>query len=1503
MSDAPRVPPRSVGFKSAFKLSTQPHVLSAGYAFKFDLDNNGLLGYVLPEPLRAAALAALPLAARAAWSDGRSTVVYLPLRPSAPPAPALRDALCERGPSLLFLRRVRRLRWFNDASGECVILRRQTVEASVEGLRSSIAWPSGVESWEVSVERLSTSSTTRGEGGSEGGSESTSSVSYLRCAAKVPVPPFLRFECNGASTTEIVIALPLREASPNADASADALSAADVFCFLPMRKVGLRFAVHAEWSLTSSRDDIHHDKAWNLFLRDAMPALFAAAVAAQPPDASSPALDYLPPGLRVSEPFWQPLIDGACRELRSSGLPVMRAETGELCALNQLLRRPSCVSRRLLSSATLKEHTGMSFAAPSKLGGGGSTAAVLAATGTTIRHGASSGRDAGEGDGGEDSTLAQLGVQELGLSEMAVCVRALTTPPLLQPPDAAWLIELYGALHSLCMQATGGMEAASRLLRSLPMLPVRRPLQGPSSSLGTLVSCDSGECFTRIPAEHAARGDAWRELALPNMRLLHPRLEAALATAESRAPTRLLEALGIREAAAADLVTHVLGEHAVAFACGEAEGLEQGASRGIKRASASSSMRGHARLYAQLRLLRELAHHLPTEGELLVLVPAMPPFPSSQTEEERSKMEEEASMGTFYVAAACDVVLTHALGGLVGMESTTEHWRFRYQRSGDPGRDFCGGDGDELGSQQVIDEVIEELRDEHFFRTRLGATVAHNPTRFGCADERYHAAFLAAWLAALSGVELRAFVLEELHTHARWIKEEFQYRHHELKSTCRLDRAGLTHPHASQPEMSVPVQGAFWEPAFAQFGLALGYLPCINPPLPAGHDARMAALGALGELGVEVEVNVHSCLAALRAQSCLDPSTRSAEMQLPLLSWLGMRLLLGTSGGAINAQTREAEQGTVAQAFTQIELFVPATDGDPNAKPRPVHLANACWFEHGDAAAELCDLLGLPNLATCYAGARPLLVEALKVRRQFTLRELCTGLDSVSDALMDGALPFDEPTRAFAMSALIGTWMNGVQVAGVDSSVERIHAICTYVYEQMAAMVASSQDSPHFQTLHIHDLDGEFFDMRRIFIPAAHEPNEGELISPHQVEGAGPRFSTSEDVFWFSQSSDEEELAAACGLHALCSHYPASLRRFFTETLHVPARPRPSTSRLLEAMHNLADAPFTECTVRVVDSCQKLLAEADLHGLEEDTPRVVEASQGCPRHGPGCSHPACRALGELFGRDRSIGAEGGGGSSGGGGGGYAIGIGTDAAEALAHKRRAMERALAGGKRYQLPELRGGLGDPFGSRNGGGGGAEQCVACPSCDDPGDFNLHFGFRTSSGLPVYVDRSVSLSDPQYGSLGPVAESFASVLLFLASTIGPSVPPAVHIFFEPPRTPTGLKRREVLGFNKGGSLWFSLRAFVSLHASLPSVWLPECTIFWIVTMSHELAHNLVEEHDARHEDLTEGMLKIVLPALVRQHQASQQHSQQQHRQHSQHSQRQQRGSGQYGGSHHGSR
>ena len=158
-------------------------------------------------------------------------------------------------------------------------------------------------------------------------------------------------------------------------------------------------------------------------------------------------------------------------------------------------------------------------------------------------------------------------------------------------------------------------------------------------------------------------------------------------------------------------------------------------------------------------------------------------------------------------------------------------------------------------------------------------------------------------------------------------------------------------------------------------------------------------------------------------------------------------------------------------------------------------------------------------------------------------------------------------------------------------------------------------------------------------------------------------------------------------------------------------------------------------------------------------------------------------------------------------------------------------------------------------------------CDGCE----LDLQLAFHTKTGVPVFVAPGEGAS-PQL--LLPLAETFASLLLFLANLAGPQLAPALHLFVDA-RAPAGAPERpSVFAFNSGGALWFSLRAFAELHQlpdphgrGVPSVWAPECTCFWLVTLAHELAHNLAPGHDARHETLMERMLEAYFPRLVHKH------------------------------------
>ena len=1181
----------------------------------------GLLGYILPE--RLSSLDAFPPPARLAWSDAQQTVLYLPLREGAPQAEALRDALRKRAASLLFLRRLRHVSYTDEATGESLHVRRQQQRSEPESLQAGqSSTPDGVDRWSVTVEELEY----RQDGGLQ--QQQAQRRKHLRCAAELSVPPMFTSSASGP-TTEIVIALPLAEADgsfkDSEDSSEHAEDICQVFCFLPVRNVGLRFALHAEFDLVTNRDDVH-DSAWNRWLRDSAARLFVAAVAAQPPVVCAPALAFLPATLRVTEPFWQLFVDGAIRELRVSPLPVIRSESGELCPLSSLLRRPGCVSERLISNQELKSITdGKQFAT-----GGGK-------------------------DGAEDASLAALGLPDFGLQELVGCVHAW--PTVFAP---SWQVELYGALFELLKQAgtgeAGGLEAASRVVRSLRIFPLTAD---PCAS----VACESGPIFTSLQSRDETALDALGY----SLRLLDQPIVDLLQETGAHQARMLLEVLGIRKVTPADLVNLVIREH---------EELMVG-----MKPSQDLTM---DRLRAQLNLLQRNADQLPPDARPVLLVPV-----GGREQELRLLPLQDAQLST-------------VLGGLCHVQAE------------EPTLNVVELFGPLLRIEDEVnvEELLERLRIEQFLRERLGLKLVEGTVKTAATTvtERQLSAFLAA------ATEPQLF---------EYVRREFL--------RCLDFGAKLQIELESE---RVNIGRSFLASCFGyQSAFGATGLPCINLQLPTEHKAGTAALNFLEEyLGVAVAVTVLTVLYALRTLSNMElldmedghirsngtgPLEPIYVRQLPLLSWLGNHLM-----------TTDAQHDKYF--LRDLLFFLPLAGASGGI--RSVTVSSACWYE-GEQAKWLSDVLDLSNLAEVYASARYLFTDVLKVRCTFSIDELCMALDTLSEVVMDGEIKGQQLTTS-EQDCMADYFEHGLQgLAGRPSmesemwrsmldtfplsggrtkadikafvlglllrrNVANLLAVCTYAYEQLALSLGDDASA----------VDADFFDMRRILVPVAH-PARGAFSTSGGEEVSFCRFSTSEDVYWFASTADEAELAAACGLHALSPHYPNALRRFFVDLLHAPARPNPSTSRLLEAIHTLAASPPTESTARVVAECERvcphtsnhaarpvlsdlvlshhclptqqppdrrvraqLLSRRDLSGLEE----AGSMSTGCPRHGPGCHHPACHALGSLFGSREP------GGSAGGGGGVTLSDLGLTAStprECVERARQSIAQALSLGRRH------------------------------------------------------------------------------------------------------------------------------------------------------------------------------------------------------------------------------
>lgn len=223
---------KGIGFKSVFAVSDRPEIHSNGFHFRFDSSGEGRLGYVVPQ-----------------WIDGQSdqagTRIVLPPKPGRSfNSSDLSELSAEL---LLFLNKLRRLQ-VTDAIGRSSLL----AERIDEG------------------DRVTLTAKANGLSRSE---PSHNATRYLRVSHTLSMTDLTEDKRPGITQSHLVLAFPLND---NGTARADATH--PVYAFLPIRNVGFKFVLQADFLLSSSREDIHKNRPWNIRIRDKIAETFAAAV-------------------------------------------------------------------------------------------------------------------------------------------------------------------------------------------------------------------------------------------------------------------------------------------------------------------------------------------------------------------------------------------------------------------------------------------------------------------------------------------------------------------------------------------------------------------------------------------------------------------------------------------------------------------------------------------------------------------------------------------------------------------------------------------------------------------------------------------------------------------------------------------------------------------------------------------------------------------------------------------------------------------------------------------------------------------------------------------------------------------------------------------------------------------------------------------------------------------------------------------------------------------------
>ena len=130
-----------------------------------------------------------------------------------------------------------------------------------------------------------------------------------------------------------------------------------------------------------------------------------------------------------------------------------------------------------------------------------------------------------------------------------------------------------------------------------------------------------------------------------------------------------------------------------------------------------------------------------------------------------------------------------------------------------------------------------------------------------------------------------------------------------------------------------------------------------------------------------------------------------------------------------------------------------------------------------------------------------------------------------------------------------------------------------------------------------------------------------------------------------------------------------------------------------------------------------------------------------------------------------------------------------------------------------------------------------------------------KTRNGIKVYSSlKTGAESEEILRSSVAAINAFASVLETLCEIFSLKID-GIAIFNEHYGT--------TIAFNSNSALYFNFRFFSHLHFNPNGPVNSECYSYWFTTMAHELAHNLVSDHNKDHGYYTESYITLFLPAL----------------------------------------
>jgi hypothetical protein len=139
----------------------------------------------------------------------------------------------------------------------------------------------------------------------------------------------------------------------------------------------------------------------------------------------------------------------------------------------------------------------------------------------------------------------------------------------------------------------------------------------------------------------------------------------------------------------------------------------------------------------------------------------------------------------------------------------------------------------------------------------------------------------------------------------------------------------------------------------------------------------------------------------------------------------------------------------------------------------------------------------------------------------------------------------------------------------------------------------------------------------------------------------------------------------------------------------------------------------------------------------------------------------------------------------------------------------------------------------------------------CDSTPAQNIMFLADASNGVRIFVSKALSIPSSTFLSQNSSALNTFAVLLYEVADVYSLPRKALHIFHD--------EQGGTIAFNSNGSLFCNFRFFAQLHQRKMESGNGnngeariEASAYWWIVVAHELAHNLVKEHNSEHSFYT---------------------------------------------------